>query len=164
MPTWPTITPSSTLAVGSALPASTVDALGQAEQTIGQAWQSYSPSLTNLTIGNGTVAGYYNQTGKTCDVWIKIAAGTTTTYSASTATVSLPATVSAVGDQLLLGRLYASPGNYSAQGQLPANATVANLLVTSTTAPYGLTALTSTGCYTPGTAGYLILHGRFWTA
>jgi hypothetical protein len=45
------------------------------------AWASYTPTWTNLTVGNGTVVAAYKQIGKTAFFRIAITFGTTTTVS-----------------------------------------------------------------------------------
>jgi hypothetical protein len=52
-------------------------------------WQAYTPTLTNITIGNGTTEGRYRQLGNTVDVVCKITFGTSTTIS-SFGGISLP--------------------------------------------------------------------------
>lgn len=41
-------------------------------------WQAYTPTLTNVTLGNGTVAGRYTQVGKTTRGVARLSFGTTT--------------------------------------------------------------------------------------
>ena len=41
------------------------------------AWQSWTPTWTNLTVGNGTVAAYYARTGKTVCARIRFTMGST---------------------------------------------------------------------------------------
>lgn len=52
-------------------------------------WTTYTPSWTNVTIGNGTNAGAYIQAGKTVAYWIKFNLGTTSAVS-GTPVVTLP--------------------------------------------------------------------------
>jgi hypothetical protein len=60
----------------------------------GQAWTVYTPSwtasITNPNIGNGTIVGRYKAIGKTVFVSVKITMGTTTTYGSGTWRISLP--------------------------------------------------------------------------
>lgn len=42
-------------------------------------WQSWAPTFTGITLGNGTVVARYNQTGKTVNFRILITFGSTTT-------------------------------------------------------------------------------------
>lgn len=57
----------------------------------GWAYQTYSPTWTNLTVGNGTLVARYQQTGKNLYIRIELTFGTTTTVSGSIG-VSLPVT------------------------------------------------------------------------
>lgn len=54
------------------------------------AWQSWSPTYTNITVGNGTVDAKSTQIGKTIFWRYKLTFGTTTSISTSP-TISLPA-------------------------------------------------------------------------
>lgn len=47
------------------------------------AWQTWTPTWTNLTIGNATTSYTYNQTGKTVRAYLYVALGTTTTVGTS---------------------------------------------------------------------------------
>lgn len=57
----------------------------------GSAWTSYTPTLTNITIGNGTTGGRYLRQGKTVDFIAWVSFGSTTALTASAAAVSIPA-------------------------------------------------------------------------
>ena len=48
---------------------------------IGGAWQSWTPSYTNITVGNGTVSAKYIQIGKTVFYRFLLKMGTTTSVS-----------------------------------------------------------------------------------
>lgn len=63
----------------------------QAGSGTGWAWQSYTPTFTNLTSGNGTLAFKYTQIGKTVIVNISFKLGTTSSMG-SVPTMSLPVT------------------------------------------------------------------------
>jgi hypothetical protein len=58
------------------------------------AWTTYNPSwtasVTNPVIGNGTITGRYKQIGKTVFVVVKISMGTSTTYGSGIWRISLP--------------------------------------------------------------------------
>jgi hypothetical protein len=60
------------------------------------AWSSYSPtwtaSVTNPVLNNGTIDGRYKQVGKTVHFYINILMGSTTTFGAGDWRVSLPIT------------------------------------------------------------------------
>lgn len=55
------------------------------------AWQSWSPTWTNLTLGNGSVTARYNQVGKTVHFSLNLVFGSTTSIT-GTPTFSLPVT------------------------------------------------------------------------
>jgi len=44
-------------------------------------WQTWSPTYSNLTIGNGTVTARYQQIGKTVNVFWRLVFGSTTTFT-----------------------------------------------------------------------------------
>lgn len=54
------------------------------------AWTTYSPTLTNITVGNGTQSARYMQVGKTIKVFYKLTLGSTS--SVGNASISLPVT------------------------------------------------------------------------
>lgn len=72
----------------------------------GWSWQSFTPTFTNLTVGNGTLNCKYIQTGKTITGWISLVFGTTSSISGSVGftlpvtSVSYPgvATTQTIGD------------------------------------------------------------------
>jgi hypothetical protein len=55
-------------------------------------WQSYTPTLTGITIGNGTVAGKSRRVGDSEEIEISVQSGSSTTFS-GTYTFSIPHTV-----------------------------------------------------------------------
>lgn len=60
------------------------------------AWQTWAPTPAGMTIGNGTVAGRYVQTGKTADFRVVITCGTTSALAGGgvDTTITLPVTMS----------------------------------------------------------------------
>jgi hypothetical protein len=52
-------------------------------------WTAYTPTLTNITLGNGTVIGRYQLVGKTVNLFFSLTLGSTTSFTAGIA-VSLP--------------------------------------------------------------------------
>lgn len=67
------------------------------------AWQSWTPTLTNLTLGNGTVTAKYRQIGKTVHFHFTFTWGTTSAVS-GTPTFSLPVTAVAQNVYIIIGR------------------------------------------------------------
>jgi hypothetical protein len=53
-------------------------------------WTTWTPTLTNLTLGNGTVTARYRQIGKTIEAYFRFALGSTSAVG-SGPTFSLPA-------------------------------------------------------------------------
>lgn len=70
------------------------------------AWTAYTPTLSGITLGNGGLAATYARVGKTVTVRIRFAAGTTTTFSATTLRFTLPSNFATNYDQLPLGPAY----------------------------------------------------------
>ncbi|MEI7632013.1 MAG: hypothetical protein WCJ60_01675 [bacterium] len=64
-------------------------------EAVGSAWTAYTPTLTNITLNNGTVTGAYIQQGKTVHFKIKLTHGTTTVAGTGTL-FTLPVTASSV--------------------------------------------------------------------
>lgn len=61
----------------------------------GWAWAAYTPTTTNVTLGNGTLVGAYVQTGKTVNFRIKLTFGTTTSFGGAI-NFGLPVTANSV--------------------------------------------------------------------
>jgi hypothetical protein len=69
--------------------------LSTAAGELGGAWQSWVPTWTNLTIGNGTVTAKYNQIGKHIVFVITVVLGTTSVLGTSP-TFTLPVTAAGI--------------------------------------------------------------------
>jgi hypothetical protein len=59
--------------------------------TIAGAWDSFTVTLTNVSIGNGTATGFYKQIGRTVVYRVLVTFGSTTSVSGSI-TINLPVT------------------------------------------------------------------------
>ena len=70
------------------------------------AWTSYTPSWTNLTVGNAVVTARYFQIGKSVFYFGSIVWGSTTSATASTTLVSLPVTAISSNFDLANGSLF----------------------------------------------------------
>lgn len=104
------------------------------------AWTTYVPTWgvtggTASTIGNGTLFGRYQQVGKTVHLSAQITMGSTTTFSTSQWTLSLPVTAVSMSTlrQIIPGRVYDnSPANgYLAVGHINTDPDVMTLEVQS---------------------------------
>jgi hypothetical protein len=60
-------------------------------------WQTWTPTYTNISVGNGTVTARYQQVGKTVNVEFQLTFGSTTTISAP-ARISTPVTARMSGN------------------------------------------------------------------
>jgi len=121
------------------------------------AWTAFTPTLGNITIGNGTVTGKWFQQGKIIKGHVEIVAGSTTTYGTGTLTVgALP--VAAAASYVLNG----SPaGPAFMHNGSSATRNIGLAILTSTTSVffvYGSAAgatVTNTAPFTFGTASVL---------
>lgn len=78
------------------------------------AWVSYTPTWTNLSVGNGTVVARYTQIGKTIFARIQLTWGSTTSVSGSVQ-VTLPVTAQAmpgVGPQIGSTKLFSGAASF----------------------------------------------------
>ena len=69
---------------------------------INDSWTSFTPSWNNITVGNGTTAGYYKQIGKTVFVRAYIVFGSTTSVS-GTMSLNLPVSTASYGTTTPIG-------------------------------------------------------------
>lgn len=91
-----------------------------AEQ-LASTWNTYTPTVTNFTTGNGSVSGRFRREGTSLHFWIRIVYGTTSSVTgAMTATLPSGNTSSAAGTQVVSmlagvgGRFYHGLGLISA--------------------------------------------------
>ncbi len=73
--------PKTDFSPGNVLTAAQMNAIGENLSVIGGAWTSYTPTWTNLTVGNATQASAYIAAGKLYVVRIKLTFGSTTSIS-----------------------------------------------------------------------------------
>lgn len=128
-------------------------------KALGDAWTSYTPTLTGMSLGNGTMSARYIQAGHTLFLRVRIAAGTTTTYSGSV-TISLPSGVTTVGDeQEMLAKYFTSGGsNFTGFGYLPASSTTINPFLPTSGANCACVQMSNTSANL-GTTGNLSITG-----
>lgn len=75
-------------------------------------WQSYTPTLTNLTLGNGTLIGQYNRVGNTVHFYVIVVFGSTTSVVGPVlVTVPFPMVVSTYQSSLFTGMLEDASGS-----------------------------------------------------
>jgi len=75
----PWTTPKTDFVSGNILTAAQMNAIGENLNAIGGAWTSYTPTWTNLTVGNATQDSRYIDAGRLVIVNLKITLGSTST-------------------------------------------------------------------------------------
>jgi hypothetical protein len=100
----------------------------------GGGWTTWSPTYTNIVIGNGTATARYAQIGKTVFVEYKLVFGSTTTISAP-ARVSTPITAKMNGDSFYGNYLDSGTAAYQGWISLP-NGDLFELAVPTATGTY----------------------------
>jgi hypothetical protein len=111
------------------------------------AWTSYTPTITNFTLGNGTLSAAYKRIGsKTLLVRVNIGFGTTTSVSGAV-TISLPVGTSIAASQVLPCFIFASGAGFACAGVglVDASATVIRPHHTTSSADSSLAQLGSVG-------------------
>lgn len=68
-------------------------------------WQSWTPSWTNFTLGNGSITSRYSQIGKIVFISLTISWGSTTSATASSIAISLPISANTSGSNIGFGFL-----------------------------------------------------------
>ncbi len=115
---------------------------------LGGAWASWTPTWTNVTIGNATVTGSYKQIGKVVHVKLKMVYNTTTSISGAI-TFSLPVAALNTTHRWVGGAYIEDAGIQSYVGHIniistttarldvsPTGGTYANFTPTSATVPF----------------------------
>lgn len=122
------------------------------------AWTSFTPSWTNLTVGNATNTGAYAVVGKTCFFRCKITLGSTSSVG-SNPTLTLPVT-GKVGDESGLFNINLN-GAYFAQGYM-SSTTVLQMRLLNSAGTYATWALvTSTAPVTWAATNYIVVSGAY---
>jgi hypothetical protein len=107
----------------------------------GFTFASYTPTYTNLTIGNGTVTARYGQSGKYVMVNYKLVWGSTTSMTSSIL-ISLPVTAASTNSP---GVFYAlDAGTLESLGQISLPSTTTARMLLPQNGSYGATQVSST--------------------
>lgn len=130
------------------------------------AWQTYSPTLTNVTEGNGTKVAYYTQIGKTVHFRVRFVYGTTSSAS-GTISISLPVTASSnyvstdpIGTAIVDD---AGVATYSGTVIITSTTTV-QVYIPNTSTDTRLTNLSNTKPSAPGNADRFTIEGTYEAA
>ena len=117
-------------------------------------WVNWTPTLTNITLGNGTVIAKYRQTGKSIELFFRFTLGSTSSITGSFPTFTLPinsayesyangiATLSDANGSKFLGWVWMSASSVWL-GVSVANATYVYDSTTSATVPFTWTSTDS---------------------
>lgn len=126
-------------------------------------WQTYSPSWTNVTVGNGTVAAFYTQIGKTVLYKISLTFGGTTSITGN-ARVSIPITSVTYPLYSTLGTGAMNDGGGAARPIYHnwATTTSAEIFYTSNSTTFGFVTSTTPATWTNG--DILFLSGSYEAA
>lgn len=134
----------------------------------GWSWQTWAPTLTNITAGNATTEYKYIQIGKTVFFRIRFTLGTTSSIGTGP-TISLPVTALAsysAGDmEVAIGLAVSGATEVQIQGELNSTTTIRPVLVgTATTyaGPRGFFTAAVPGAWTTG--NFFTLQGTFEAA
>jgi hypothetical protein len=127
-------------------------------------WLTWTPTINNLTIGNGTISARYQQISKTLFFSIKVTFGSTTVITGSPNIVMNPG--SSVSDAVFsVNILDAGTARYAAQGIMNAGGTNLFLdLIDTTSSRALLTAFSATSPFTWGSGDVFTVSGSYEVA
>lgn len=127
-------------------------------------WSSWTPTWTNLTVGNGTVNARYKQTGKTVDYELILTFGSTTSIGGNVS-VTVPVTSATYGSFHAVGMGSANDGGAVVYilGHCLSSTTVGAVFSTTTNTA-AFTFVTSTSPFTWTTGDILMLSGTYEAA
>lgn len=119
------------------------------------AWQSWTPTLTNMTLGNGTLACKYTQIGKTVYARFLFTLGSTSAIGTNPNTFTLPVTALAIygtTTPIVIGTFYGYDASattaYPGTVEINSSTTIAGFKVANASATYttgaGMTATVPT--------------------
>lgn len=125
------------------------------------AWTAYTPTFTDLTLGNGTLVAGYKQAGKSVMFRFRLTWGSTTVANANNTTFSLPVTGRAVA---LAGLLTVNMYDASATTSYTGTAPVASGASTATVSPHNSLPLNAVRPFTWATSDVLDVGGVYEAA
>lgn len=131
-------------------------------KAVGDAWTTYAPTWTGVTVGNGTVDARYSQYGKTVHFFIQITWGSTTSF---TGNQQVTAPVAARAGTTWAHRCdYVDTGSGRVIGHGEHSGSNIILYVTSATAGAYERQISPTIPFTWANTDVLIVHGTYETA
>ena len=125
-------------------------------------WTSFTPSYTQLSVGNGTISGFYTVINKMLFVQTSFTLGSTSSVGAGPVTLTLPASLvqASVTDSIIGQAYYVDAGVASYIGVCAvSNTTTVIPYVDSVGGTYGtLSSITNTRPFTFGTGDSILLN------
>jgi hypothetical protein len=109
--------------------------------TIAGAWDSFTVTFTNLTLGNGTAVAFYKQVGRVVVYRMQVTFGSTTSVSGGIA-ISLPVTAASIVG-VHSGIMFDDSTGTTTQAFSAPTTTTVSLRVLNTAGTYGTHAATS---------------------
>lgn len=127
-------------------------------------WTSYTPgwraTVTDPVIGNGTLTGRYRNVGKAVDFFIRLVAGTTTTFGSGTYDFDLPPLTAATSTVFVAVASDVSAGlRWAGAGFSSAGGTVINRVVLTS----GSGGINPTTPFTWASTDFLYINGTYET-
>lgn len=116
---------------------------------------AYTPTITNMTLGNGSTVFRYMRVGKWVTLWFRLVAGSTTTYTASAVAFSLPVNHRDGTETIGAAKMYTGSANMLGAVDVTSASTF-TVYVPANTTTVALAGIGfSSGSCNPGTAGNL---------
>lgn len=132
----------------------------------GSSWDSYTPTLTNITLGNGTLTGDWWRAGRGIFFKVKLTFGSTTSVS-GTMTIGLPTAYADGTDaEVFSALMFDNSANtrYDGRSQAISTTTVAINAMNSSATYLTETATSSTVPFTWATSDQLVVAGFYESA
>lgn len=151
-----------TFAAGAKLRGADMQTMADIATALTGAWTSWTPTLTNMTLGNGTVTAKYRRLGKTFEYHFKFVLGSTSAMSTNP-TFSIPAGLTLSSDYAIvqdpLGDVSirdSGTANYRGAAHYGTSTTIALFWYNATPV---LTGISSTSPMTWTTSDAIACHG-----
>jgi hypothetical protein len=131
-------------------------------KAVGDAWTSYTPTLVNVTQGNGTLVAKYVKAGRWVAFYVSFTLGSTSSIGGAAVTVTLPFTAAAVGAGSLWGQLTDTGTQNYAVFPIWTSTTVVTPTAINTAGTYGAAAgVATTVPFTWGNTDLLLIGGTY---
>ena len=128
----------------------------------GGAWITWSPTINNVTIGNGTITARYQQTGNVISFSIKVTFGSTTVIVGSP-NFLMPITSNSVSN-FPCYILDTGVAAYAANAYFPVGTTMFLDLIDTTSSRALLTSFSATSPFTWGSGDFFMVSGSYEVA